>query len=683
MKASSTSNEIERIKNLRSYEILDSKSDSSFDAITALAAQLCDCPMALISLVDENRQWFKSKIGINSDETPRDISFCSVAIQTPETPMVIPDTAKDVRFQNNPLVCAAPNIRFYAGFPIITKEGYCMGTLCVLDHKPKKLSSNNRQMMGMLAGHVAELMALHRVKNDLITFSKLADQSRNMVAILDSHFNYDYVNPMFIKRSGYTLDEVIGRNASEILIGPKTDSAEIDAILGATKRRERMEREICLHEKSGETFWVKMAISPVFNDHNRLRKYIGVFVDITEFKLKQEQLIQAKEEAQEGARMKEQFLSNMSHEIRTPMNGIIGLSDILLEDKSLSPKNMELISHINYSAESLLRILNDILDFSKMNAEKMTFEKINFDMSKVFDHMEGSLGLLAKEKGIDFKVKMDNKLPMYVSGDPTRLNQILRNIVGNAVKFTEIGGIDVQVNLIRYNAKGPVVEVSVSDTGIGIAEDRIERIFNVFEQATDYTASKYGGTGLGMSIAKTLVEKFEGELTIKSQLGVGTECKFTLQLNHPIIDTVEANANVDSINNKLPNEQFRILVADDNVMNQIVARNSLEKLGYQLDVAENGRRCVDLYKIGHYDLILMDVQMPVMNGLDAAREIRSMDSKIPILAMTASVMDHDKVKCSEAGMNQTIPKPIKPANLQAIIADYLVNGKRSGALVLH
>jgi CheY-like chemotaxis protein/anti-sigma regulatory factor (Ser/Thr protein kinase) len=289
--------------------------------------------------------------------------------------------------------------------------------------------------------------------------------------------------------------------------------------------------------------------------------------------------------------------------------------------------------------------------------------------------MEGNIGLLAKEKGISFKIKLDNKLPMYVSGDPTRLNQILRNIVGNAVKFTEIGGIDIEVNLLKYTTKGPLVEVSVSDTGIGIAKNQLESIFNEFEQANDYTARKYGGTGLGMSIAKKLVEKFEGELSIESQLGIGSVFKFSVQLHHPIIESLDSRVVPNSVNNQMPAEQYRILVADDNVMNQIVASDSLEELGYQFDIADNGQQCVELFKNGHYDLILMDVQMPIMNGLEAAKIIRSMDSQIPILAMTASVMDHDKVKCAEAGMNKTIPKPIKPANLQAIITDFLTKKK--------
>uniref|UniRef100_UPI00404AE1F0 response regulator n=1 Tax=Fulvivirga sp. TaxID=1931237 RepID=UPI00404AE1F0 len=675
MEVSSSSIEIERIKNLRSYEILDTKSDPSFDSITNMAALLCDCPIALISLVDENRQWFKSKIGTDTSETPREISFCSTAIKTPDQPLVIEDAKKDARFKENPLVCAAPNIRFYAGFPIVTKEGFCLGTLCVIDQKPKKLSAETEKLLQMMAGHVGDLIALHKVKNDLLTFSKLSEQSTNMVAILDSNFQFEYVNPQFIKRSGYTAAEIIGKNANDILIGPKTDSKELTEILEATKKREKIQREICLHEKSGKTFWVKLAISPVLDDNGNLRKYIGIFVDITEFKTKQEQLILAKEEALEASKTKEQFLSNMSHEIRTPMNGIIGLSSILLRDGELSPRNRELITHINYSAESLLTILNDILDFSKMNAEKMTFEKINFDLSEIFSHLEGNIGLMAKEKGISFKTKMDNKLPIYVSGDPTRLNQILRNIVGNAVKFTEIGGIDIEVNLLKYTNKGPVVEVSVSDTGIGIAKHQLNTIFNEFEQASDYTTRKYGGTGLGMSIAKKLVEKFEGELSIQSQLGVGTVCKFTVQLNHPIIESLAAKTVPNQENNELPTEQYRILVADDNIMNQIVASDSLEKLGYQFDVADNGQQCVELYKKGHYDLILMDVQMPIMNGLEAAKIIRSMDSQIPILAMTASVMDHDKVKCVEAGMNRTIPKPIKPANLQAIITDFLTKKK--------
>ncbi|MFT7163355.1 MAG: PAS domain S-box-containing protein, partial [Bacteroidia bacterium] len=380
MKALYPSNETDRVKNLRSYEILDSSRDSSFDNIATLASQVSDCPIALISLVDVDRQWFKSTVGIELNETPRSISFCTHTILTPEKPLIITDTQKDERFQKSPLVCGTPNIRFYAGFPIVTKEGYCIGTLCVIDHKPRKINDDKKKMLHLLSTQITNLLTLHRKKNSLNVLSKIVDQSNNMIVVFDNKYNYEYANPMFVKKSGYTLKEIIGKKATDILVGPETDMKDIEALLSAHERQEEIEREICLQLKSGESFWVKIAIKTVFDEHQKVRKHIGILMDINEFKLKQQQLIQAKEEAQEGARMKEQFLSNMSHEIRTPMNGIIGLSNILLEDHSLSTKNMKLVSHINYSAESLLRILNDILDYSKINAEKLTFENINFDL---------------------------------------------------------------------------------------------------------------------------------------------------------------------------------------------------------------------------------------------------------------------------------------------------------------
>ncbi|MEQ8239594.1 MAG: response regulator [Cyclobacteriaceae bacterium] len=677
MKALYPCNETDRIKNLRSYEILDSSRDSSFDNIATLASQVSDCPIALISLVDVDRQWFKSTVGIELNETQRSISFCAHTILTPEKPLIITDTQKDERFQKSPLVCGAPNIRFYAGFPIVTEEGYCIGTLCVIDQKPRKINGNKKKMLHLLSTQITNLLTLHRKKNNLNVLSKIVNQSNNMIVVFDNKYNYEYANPMFVKRSGYTLKEIIGKNAMDILIGSETDMKDIEALLiSAHESQEEKEKEICLQPKSGESFWVKIAFKMVYDEHHRVRKHIGILMDINEFKIKQQQLIQAKEEAQEGARMKEQFLSNMSHEIRTPMNGIIGLSNILLEDHSLSTKDMKLVSHINYSAESLLRILNDILDYSKINAEKLTFENINFDLIKVFDELKGSFGLIAKEKGLDFQVKIDKKIPKFVAGDPTRMNQILRNIVGNAVKFTELGGIYIQVDLIEYNMEGPVLEVCVSDTGIGIPKSQLKTIFNEFEQGRDYISSKYGGTGLGMSIANRLVERFGGILSVSSQEGVGTDCKFSLQLNNPIIDTGQKETYIDLENDILKNKTIKVLVADDNDMNQIVTQDSLEKIGCQVQIAENGKECVDLFIKGNYDLILMDVQMPIMNGLDATRAIRLLDSDIPILAMTASVMEHDKIKCLEAGMNQIIAKPIKTRELNAIISEYLRTGKK-------
>ncbi len=664
-------NENERLENLRSYEILDTDSQKSFDAITKMASYLCGTPIALISLVDEHRQWFKSKIGVDINETPRNISFCAHAILDPENALIIDDASKDERFQDNPLVCAVPNLQFYAGHPIVTKEGFPIGTLCVLDYKPNMLNDKQKEMLQCLAEQTAELITLFKQNNELETLSMVVEKSSNMISIVDLKGRYEYANPMLLRKSGYKKTELIGKTPAELHLGKETNLDYVDQLWKAAANHQFMEQELCLYNKMGNPFWAKVSITPVFDDHGQLRKYIGILNDVTDFKKKEEDLIKAKDEAKESLKLKEQFLSNMSHEIRTPMNGIIGVSNILMEDDSLTSKQKEYLGHIHYSAESLLSILNDILDFSKINSDKLTFETINFDLPELFDHLKGGIGILAKEKGIDFKIHLDDKLPRFVSGDPTRFNQILRNLVGNAVKFTEIGGVDIHVSLLKYNASGPLVAVTITDTGIGIPAKRIDAIFDDFQQAHNYTTRKYGGTGLGMSIAKKLVERYGGKLSVKSKEGVGTECSFFIQLENPIIETLINNKNAARAPHQEHSHGFRILLVEDNIINQIVGKNSLEKIGYSVDVADDGLMGVDMFRKNRYDLILMDVQMPGLNGLDATRLIRSMGSDIPILAMTASVMDHDKVKCLEAGMNHTLPKPIKPETLEEELSKFL------------
>ena len=382
-----------------------------------------------------------------------------------------------------------------------------------------------------------------------------------------------------------------------------------------------------------------------------------------------EALAEARDAAESANRAKSEFLANMSHEIRTPMNGIIGMADLALDDCS-DKDRMEYMRIVKTSADSLLGIINDILDFSKVEAGKLVVEHIGFRLRQTLHECLQPLILRAKEKGLEITCNISADVPDSVRGDPTRLRQILLNLVGNAIKFTEQGRVAIRVTVQALNAETASLRVSVSDDGIGIPADKLATIFEAFSQADTSTTRKYGGTGLGLTITHRLVELLGGKLEVDSQPGVGSDFHFTLPL---VIEAVQPPS-PDATNSPAPTVSgvtLHILLVEDNPVNQHLALRLLEKWGHQAALSENGQDAVDRIVSGQrFDLVLMDMQMPVMDGIDATHAIRRHEaaqglSRLPIIAMTANAMQGDREACLAAGMDDYIAKPIKQVELLA------------------
>jgi PAS domain S-box-containing protein len=419
--------------------------------------------------------------------------------------------------------------------------------------------------------------------------------------------------------------------------------------------------------------WIRTKTAPMLED-GKVSKVIGIVMDITEQKESEDALLQAKSEAEDAVRAKSQFLANMSHEIRTPMNAIIGFGS-LLEDIDFDPKAKEMLHKMNSSSKILLKILNDILDYSKIEAKKLEIEQKCFALSDVISQLDAIFFESAKQKGLELKFELDDTLPSWVVGDELRLGQVLINLCSNAIKFTKKGEIKISVKLLETIEDSSCrLAWSVRDSGIGIGQEQIKRLFEPFMQADSSTTRQYGGTGLGLVICKNILEAMGTRLDVQSKENEGSFFYFELEM--PLCDEpleCVTNDNETSTEAIKRLKGVSILLVEDNEINQEVAVSMLQSTGVEVDIANNGAEGVELFMLHpkRYGAILMDLQMPIMSGYEATQKIREEDSAIPIIALTAAAMVEDRQKVLEAGMNDHIGKPIDKEELYRVLLQHV------------
>jgi PAS domain S-box-containing protein len=826
MKAPLPPDEEQRLMALGRYEVLDTEREQRFDDLTLLASHICGVPIALISLVDEHRQWFKSKIGLEAPEISREIAFCAHGILQPDY-FEVGDAGQDPRFATNPLVTGEPRIRFYAGAPLTTGDGHALGMLCVIDRVPRTLDPQQKTALQALSRQVVAQLELgkslreerqsareRRIAEDSLRrseeqFQQLVNHITDVFWVASPDFGtFHYVSPGYETIWGrspaalradagqwvaaiVTEDRgrvllafaALGREESKIsieyriacpggeirwihdrgfevreeggglirLAGVATDITlrkEAELALLDSKQMLRstlnaLSARIAILDERGviletNTAWAGFPPMPGVPERDfgigadylglcessrcfctgrgaeaaagirkvmagecsesvleyptrlgeetrwflmRVTRFAGpgplcvvvAHQDITVRKRTEEALELARVAADAANRAKSDFLATMSHEIRTPMNGVLGFAE-LLRSTSLDEVQTRFVDTIQGSGQTLLRLINDILDFSKIEAGRMRVEALPFDLPGVVQEVAGLLSPQARAKNLYLRVQFDAELPRRFIGDPTRLRQVLLNLIGNALKFTRSGGVTIQ--LLGIPGSVPGVRCEVTDTGIGIPADKQAGLFTLFTQADSSTTRQYGGTGLGLAIARRLVELMGGSIGLVSEPGKGSTVWFTLA--GPASDQQGAPQNLWStpqdekvevtlpplLSSKIP---LRVLVVEDDLINQQLVVHLVENLGCEVEVAGNGIEAVALAGGQPYALIFMDCRMQEMDGFEATRRIRSAERigrRTPIVAVTASVLPGQREKCLAAGMDDFIEKPIQVEALE-------------------
>ena len=519
-----------------------------------------------------------------------------------------------------------------------------------------------RLLINAIAGRLGTMIEQRRLnealRNSESRIRTIVNTAVDGIITADSRGIITSFNPAAEKVFGYRAEELIGKNLKILMPSPYME--EHDTYLAnylQTGKRKIIGkgREAVAQRKDGTTFPLDLSVSEMRLGEERM--FTGIIRDITERKVAEGELLKAKENAEEANKTKSEFLANMSHEIRTPMNSILGFTQLLL-DEELSVSQQEMVETVKGSADRLLRLIDEILDLSKIEADSIVLEEVPFTMDSLVLEAIQLIRPRVAEKAVKIRFALEEG-SQWVMGDPTRVRQVLLNLLANASKFTEQGEILTTVKTLEETKDRFLMEVAVGDTGIGISEDKLDTVFEVFTQADGSTTRKYGGTGLGLTISQRLINMMGGEIKVESRAGKGSTFRFSVWFKKGPAEAGPDKAPVETGEEKEIDRGFEILLVEDDLANQRMTMLMLEKMGHAVELAEDGVEAVEMAQTRTYDIILMDIQMPRMGGIEATEKLRQAGVSTPIVAMTASVMKGDRERLLEAGMDDYIAKPIR------------------------
>jgi len=489
--------------------------------------------------------------------------------------------------------------------------------------------------------------------------------------VLDRHGRISLANSKFGKLVGRNADQLIGKSANDF----PWQVESLPWVRALEEQRTVKNSNVRIADPEGITRTFNVSASPVLSDKGFCRGVMVTFDDITVLEEHKQELIEAKQAAEAASRAKSNFLSRMSHEIRTPMNAIIGYTDILRQNNSDLHDQKKYINTVHDNGEHLLALINDILDLSKIEAGQMTIEKRHCYLMPILKHVINTLDIKARQADLNLELVLKGEVPESIVTDETRLRQILMNMVGNAIKFTKQGGVTLGV---RYCPDSGLLAFDIADTGVGIAEEAMQKIFKPFSQADDSVTRNFGGTGLGLAISKLLSESMGGGIAVDSEVNVGTV--FTVTIDPGSLEQVNWITTQETSEQMNMNQQDNetnvfsgghVLIVDDAAANRDLTALMLRRLGVTADKAENGAEALEMMNATRYDVILMDMHMPVMDGLTATRKIRQMGSDICVIALTAMTIDEEKKRCMDAGCDGFLTKPIRMPALIEGLSPYL------------
>ena len=527
------------------------------------------------------------------------------------------------------------------------------------------------------AADISKIKGQSRAGEEIIrqqaTLNSLINAMPDLIFYMDCDGHFLGCNTAFAQAMGKSVDEIAGRSQAEVL-GTERAAVVRERDKDLMRTLEPTVREEWLNFPGRPPVLLETLKAPFWDKDGQLTGVMGIGRDITQRKKIEEDIRHAKDLAEEATRVKSHFLANMSHEIRTPMNAVIGLAHLMLKTE-LNPRQREYLQKIQDSGQHLMGIINDILDFSKVEADELVLDSSGFELDRLVKTVTDQLAEKCIAKAIALVLKIDPDVPRHLVGDPLRLSQVLINFTNNAVKFTKQGEIVISVHMHRLLDDGVMLRFCVRDSGIGMAPEQMKRLFERFQQGDASTTRKFGGTGLGLAISKKLAALMGGEVGVESRPGEGSTFWFTALLGRQRLALEDNNEEPGSKDGKVALAAIqggRVLLVEDNDINQIVASEILTDAGLVVDIAADGRIALNMVQAKPYDIVLMDLQMPVMGGFEATMEIRKLDrfQALPIVAMTANAMAQDRQRCVDAGMNDFLSKPIEPDELWRVLLQW-------------